>query len=183
MDNPVNRETAEYLRSLADKIEQLGDGDQNAVLIASKLNIPIIEDTVVATSFDVDSTLVIWHYPESMAHEAIEFVGANGHRQMGVPHKGHINEMKTHQMRGHRVNLWSGGGWEFAYNIAAQLGLIHDGLVDTISSKPHFYWDDAEANSWMGKPAYIPLTENFKEIKHPYTPLKIHTMASAKDEE
>ena len=183
MANPVNKETAEYLRSLADKIEKLDDRDPSAVLMASDLNIPIIEDAIVTASFDVDSTLVIWNYPDSMKDEAMEFKGLNGHTQMGVPHKGHINEMKTHQMRGHRVNLWSGGGWEFAYNIAVQLGLIYDGLVDTISSKPHFYWDDADANSWMGKPAYIPLTENHKEIKHPYTPLKMHTLAAAKDEE
>lgn len=174
-----NKRTAAYLRSLADKIEALPDGHQDAVLFTTQIKIPIVVDTVVMANFDVDDTLVIWNYPPEMEHLAIEFVGPDGHTKKGIPHKDHIKEIQIHKMRGHYVTAWSGGGWAFAYNIMAQLGLLKDGMIDSISTKPHYYWDDMDAAMFMGKPIYRPLIgEDGKEVDYPYTPK--HVMRAVK---
>lgn len=90
---------------------------------------PIIIDSDKVVFVDVDDTLVMWN-------------GANY-----KPHQKHIDYVKASKKRGHRIVVWSAGGWEWASTIVESLGLTD--YVDLIMSKPAWFLDDKEASHFM----------------------------------
>jgi hypothetical protein len=107
--------------------------------------------------FDVDDTLVVWGMGSSP--DAIDVKmdwGAGIMIERLVPHKAHIEQMRKHRYRGHKIIVWSAGGSEWAEAVVNALG-IRD-MVDLIISKPVWYYDDIRSSEFLHESAriYIP---------------------------
>lgn len=115
--------------------------------------------------FDVDDTLVAWDAtPEQLEERGIEIIcpgslvsvdedGTQGFapewKQLILPHRKHIEQLKKHKMRNHTVVVWSAGGWDWAH--AAVKALKLEKFVDLVISKPTWTYDDLPASEFMPK--------------------------------
>jgi len=111
--------------------------------------------------FDVDQTLLMFGYDKHP--DAVE-VERNGVKLKVVPHKQHIDLIKTTKFRKHVVIVWSAGGAEWAEFAIKFLKL--EKYVDYVASKPAWFTDDRPADFFMPESnrIYFPL-EDFKEKK------------------
>lgn len=80
---------------------------------------------------DVDDTLVLWSSTSPTY----------------TPHHGHILMLKKFKARGHKIVVWSAGGWEWANKIVNELGL--ELYVDIVMSKPAWFIDDLPSSVFM----------------------------------
>lgn len=78
---------------------------------------------------DVDQTLVIWDGPTY------------------TPYQPHIDYIKASYVRGHKVVVWSAGGWKWAQRIVKELEL--EPYISLIMAKPAWYIDDLMPNEFM----------------------------------
>jgi predicted phosphatase len=108
-------------------------------------------DNVVC--FDVDDTLVIWNVPQSMMDQTITFDNFGVDVQL-LPHHKHITLMKQFKARGHKVIIWSQGGYQWAREIVKKLDI--EQYVDIIICKPKWLVDDVPPSGWTSV-SYIPL--------------------------
>lgn len=100
---------------------------------------------------DVDDTLLLYKWPKSQDHQAIE-IKHNGIKWKVVPHKEHIEFLKKLKFLGWHIGIWSLTGNEWASLVSKRLGL--DPYVDITMSKPSFYIDDLECQNFMGNRVY-----------------------------
>lgn len=101
----------------------------------------IVLDERPSAWFDVDDTLVSWRPVKGM--DAVTIMEANV-----TPNIFHINQLKEHAKRGHRIVVWSAGGVEWATAVVDALEL--GDFVDIVSAKPTWIYDDKPASSWLG---------------------------------
>lgn len=128
----------------------------------------IVIKSVNSVFFDVDDTLILWSpTSEQLADEGIDITcpgtlhsGPDGDiveigewTQRVVPYTPNIEAMKRHKLRGHRVIVWSAGGWDWAEAAVKALGLEH--IVDVVMSKPHWCYDDLPPNEYMPKSLFV----------------------------
>lgn len=85
----------------------------------------------IRVSFDVDETLVRFENDEI------------------VVHKGHVEALKQHWVRGHHVRVHSAGGGNWAKYIVEELGLTD--YVHEAVAKDSWYIDDKPADLWMDR--------------------------------
>jgi hypothetical protein len=104
------------------------------------------------TFFDVDDTIIKWGYANVPGPNTVE-ITCSGITQHLVPHKKHIEQIKAHKARGHTVFVWSKGGDLWAEAVVEALGLRP--FVDYVLEKPEWYYDDKEAQEFMGKALYL----------------------------
>ena len=100
--------------------------------------------------FDVDDTLVIWEYTDSM-----ETVTCNNYGKdvtLGI-HKPHLEQLKKFKERGWVIVVWSQGGAEWAEEVVTKLGI--ENWVDLVITKPRYIFDDLETRYWMPHRRYI----------------------------
>jgi hypothetical protein len=119
------------------------------------------------TFFDVDETLLMWYgSPEDLAEYGVwvtspvsEFYNEDGlqktsaNKQLLLPHRKHIEQLKQHKFRGHTIIVWSAGGWDWAEAAVKALGL--EKYVDLVISKPIWFYDDLPCQEFMGKRYYF----------------------------
>lgn len=107
----------------------------------------IVIDSDKTAWFDCDDTLVSWD----------SFPGEEGTVLFKTPaqsyylkaKQGNIDQLKLHFSRGHRIVVWSAGGYEWAKCVVDTLGL--QDYVSLVVSKPQWIYDD------------LPLAEVFPE--------------------
>lgn len=95
---------------------------------------------------DVDDTLVLWSIPAGMEEKCIKFDNY-GFTEYLLPHEKHIDQLKRHKARGHKIVVWSAGGWAWAKAVVETLNLTE--LVDCVMSKPRWIYDDLPASAFM----------------------------------
>lgn len=93
--------------------------------------------------FDVDDTLILW----GTSDEDKENFGIRIGHGMAVPHKRHIEDLKTMKAKGHIIVVWSQGGSDHAAEVVRALDL--ESYVDVVISKPMWFWDDLHAHEFM----------------------------------
>jgi phosphoserine phosphatase len=96
--------------------------------------------------FDCDDTLVMWNIPVGKEEQCITFDNY-GFIERLLPHEKHISQLKRHAARGHRIVVWSAGGWEWAHSVVKALKL--ESWVDCVMSKPRWFYDDLTAEEFM----------------------------------
>jgi len=100
---------------------------------------------------DVDSTLFMYDWPESMNDKVI-YINNNGWQQPVVLNTNHIELIKKFKWLGYGVVIWSLTGSAWAAKAAKICGL--EEYVDLVMSKPLFYCDDLKAEDILGKRIY-----------------------------
>jgi hypothetical protein len=103
----------------------------------------VIED-LPTVYFDVDDTLVLW--PE-FGSEDFGYTLDLGAGIFVRPHEFHIQKLKEHKVRGHKVVVWSQGGSEWAEKVCKALGI--EAYVDVVISKPRWFYDDLPASAFL----------------------------------
>jgi len=93
---------------------------------------------------DVDDTLIAWTFDSNKKKVKIT---CDGKTKFYNPIQTNIDYLKEHRYRGHRVILWSHGGWKWAKAVAKALKL--EEYVDVVASKPRWIIDDLEPSEWM----------------------------------
>lgn len=122
-----------------------------------------------AVFFDVDDTLVSWNAsPEDLEARGVDFtcpgsmhdIDNDGNpvycppwKELLLPHRKHIEQLKKHKMRGHTVVVWSAGGYDWAAAVVKALGL--ESYVDLVISKPIWTYDDLQPSEFIPKPQWM----------------------------
>lgn len=106
------------------------------------------------TFVDVDDTLILWSpTEEQLLKYGINYTSPNGHSTVLVPHLPNIEQLKKHAERQHTIIVWSNGGYQWAAEAVKLLKL--EAYVDLVISKPTWFYDDKQAEEFMGKPQYL----------------------------
>lgn len=110
--------------------------------------------------FDCDSTLIMWDMEGSPS--ALSFI-LYGKTYRLVPHQKHIDKLKEHKAEGFSIVVWSAGGKEWAEEVVKVLNL--GTYVDTIISKPTYYYDDLTSPRFLHehKRIYYPFGSDWME--------------------
>lgn len=107
---------------------------------------------------DVDGTLILWNPTEKqLFNYGISYTNPNGLSTILVPHLPNIEQLKKHAERQHTIIVWSAGGSAWAAEAVKFLKL--EKYVDLVISKPIWYYDDKNAEEFMGKPQYLKAQE------------------------
>lgn len=108
---------------------------------------PFVLESDNTVYVDIDDTIVKWNASrEEQETNGIVF-NNYGYNQLLVPHKRHIEMIKLHKARGHKIIFWSAGGWEWAKEVVTTLELTE--YADAILSKPKWIYDDLPASSFI----------------------------------
>lgn len=94
--------------------------------------------------FDIDDTLVSYDVIPGVQPVIIESSPVNS---VLYPLEENIKKLKEHKLRGHFIYAHSQGGVRWCESVIIALKL--ENYVDQVSAKPIWYWDNADANSWM----------------------------------
>lgn len=102
--------------------------------------------------FDVDETLVMMD-DRDIRDEAILIIDEEDNiRAIATPHWEHVQKIKDHYSRGHKIFIWSGGGYKWATAVVRALHL--EPYVTAIIPKGPWIWDDKEPSEFL-KRSYI----------------------------
>jgi len=93
--------------------------------------------------FDVDDTLILW---------SKEGKYALGDCKYDI-HEAHVELIKEFHARGHRVVVWSQGGYRWACKAVKLLDISK--YVDLVMSKPEWVFDDKPSSKWMPPVDYL----------------------------
>ena len=108
---------------------------------------PVVIESDKLTFFDIDDTLVKWSFSQVEAEKFGIHFDNFGYKTLLVPHRTHIEQLKKHKSRGHKIAVWSAGGWDWANEVIKTLQL--EDYVDVIMSKPSWYYDDLTSSQFM----------------------------------
>lgn len=110
---------------------------------------PIVITSDMTLFVDVDETLVLFNRSETeMKLNGIIFgYDENSKPVYAVPHLAHIKKIRESKARGHKVIVWSAGGYRWAETVVIALGIQE--LVDVIMTKPRWYIDDLTASEFL----------------------------------
>lgn len=113
----------------------------------------IVVESDRAAFFDVDETLILMDDID-FQHPLLTTIEDEKHGIFArvIPHEAHIQKMKEHHSRGHKVFVWSAGGWAWAQAVVIDLGL--EQYVTAIIPKGPWAWDDLPPAEWL-KQSYI----------------------------
>lgn len=117
----------------------------------------IIQDHRVAC-FDIDETLLMFDWKD--------YTSETGHLMYlddcaVLPNHRNIDLLLQFKARGFTIIAWSQGGYAYAAQAIALLGL--ESKVDYVMSKPNWYIDDLHASAWMGKNIWLHPTDKEKD--------------------
>ena len=129
--------------------------------------IKILNEKVVA--FDCDGTLVLWeedisYWPKGAIffpnpyYSPSPYTGTRGAGEYLVPHKKHIQKLKSYSKNGYFVIVWSMGGGPWAQSVVDTLELNE--YVDLIMPKPNICYDDMSIGNAFGERKFYKDKEN-----------------------
>ncbi len=96
---------------------------------------------------DVDDTLVKWESNIDFDKKvSIECSGIIDHYEVIEEN---VTAIKKHKARGHKVVVWSQGGYDWAEAVVKALKI--EQYVDLVCCKPTWCIDDLQPSSWMPK--------------------------------
>lgn len=114
------------------------------------MNIIIKEHTVF---FDIDDTLVM-HDQNGDRLDMVSIKDPVKDRNINLRvNRPMVRLLEEEHQRGSYVVVWSRGGWEWARNVIAALGL--EDKVDQVMSKPLAYFDDKPVEEWLKYRVYL----------------------------
>lgn len=103
---------------------------------------------------DVDDTLLMWHFPKDPEDTVITLEPWNdGEKVSFVVNVALIEELKKHSARGHKIVVWSQGGWDWAETAVKALGL--EKYVHAVMEKPSWTYDDLPPQEFMPKSKWV----------------------------
>lgn len=107
--------------------------------------------------FDVDDTLVMWNFQGDWSTvtwtvDAEPWGPGQGTKTFVVNHT-MVQQLIEHTTRGHKVIVWSQGGWEWAKRVVEMLKI--EQYVDLVMSKPSWIYDDLQPVNWMPRAQWI----------------------------
>ena len=112
-----------------------------------------LSDDKPTAFFDVDDTLVMWwsdwskiRNPQRIKskEKCIELKDPRDNKSIFLKvHWDHVQQIKEHKLRGHNTVVWSAGGSDWAEEVVNKLEL--NDYVDIVISKPHWWYDDLNA--------------------------------------
>lgn len=91
--------------------------------------------------FDCDDTLVMWG---KISPNTVEVKLDNTFTEYLVPHKKHIELLKSRKEKGDTIVVWSAGGYDWAEAVVKALEI--EEFVDIVMSKPFYVIDDLPVN-------------------------------------
>lgn len=109
----------------------------------------VILDSDKTAWFDVDDTLVKWNTVET---ENLVEITCDGFTRKYEIIWGNVKALKAHRTRGHKIVVWSAGGYKWAEAVVKALKL--EKYVDLVSCKPSWIYDDLDSSAWMPKPKF-----------------------------
>lgn len=103
---------------------------------------------------DVDGTLIVPTGPDTALGVAIT-LDYYGIKKQALPHKAHIELLKSYKERGFFIRVHSNNGWKWAHEVVTKLCL--NDYVDEIESKPCRFIDDEllASNDVIGQRVFI----------------------------
>lgn len=101
------------------------------------------------TMFDVDDTLIMWKWPDDGTPEQWIWLEPwnDGMQVKLAVNTEMVEQIKRHSARGHKVVVWSLGGWNWAKTVVEKLELQK--YVDLVLEKPLFIYDDKRPQDFM----------------------------------
>lgn len=111
--------------------------------------------------FDIDETLVLMDNIDTNHLDTIT-ISCDRYNIFAIvfPHKEHIQRLKDHAARGHKVFIWSAGGWKWAQAVVKALKL--EQYVYAIVPKGPWIWDDKMPNDFLSR-SYIQPPQSSKK--------------------
>lgn len=123
----------------------------------------ILEGSQV-TMFDVDDTIIMWAWPQDDETDTwieLEPWGlANGKVKLCVNQE-MVEQIKKHNLRGHKVVVWSQGGWDWALTVVKALKL--EKYVSLVMEKPVWIYDDLQPTNFMPRAQWVGRKEWLEE--------------------
>lgn len=101
---------------------------------------------------DVDDTL-IFDYNQTLNPDDGVIIEHAGGTEMVVPHKKHINLIKSLHAQGYAIIVMSQGGWDWARAVVEGLELTS--YITAVMTKPEKYIDDMDVKSWLKERIYL----------------------------
>jgi len=97
---------------------------------------------------DCDDTLVLWDISKYNLTQ-LDYVTVNVWQPTTlIKHQKNINLLTKFHKLGYTIIVWSQSGWEWAEAVGKAVGI--DELVTSYMSKPRYYLDDLDCQTWMG---------------------------------
>lgn len=93
--------------------------------------------------FDVDDTLIEWRPHGELNEPTISLVDVCGTVSLHRILDKNVISLIEHRKRGHRIVVWSAGGYAWAEQAVKLLAL--EKYVDVVMSKPAWWYDDMTA--------------------------------------
>ena len=93
--------------------------------------------------YDVDDTLITWNSSEELEDDVITLTDAMGDITEHKVLRKNVISLIEHSKRGHKIVVWSAGGYAWASQAVKLLGL--EKYVDLVVSKPTWWYDDLTA--------------------------------------
>lgn len=109
-------------------------------------NKPIVIPSNRVCCYDVDETLVMWNFDETK-YDMKDIIWIDG--EALLPNKSVIQSLKRNKTRGFAIVVWSQSGYDWGAKVVERLELTS--YVDVILCKPFRYYDDLNADYWMGQ--------------------------------
>lgn len=119
----------------------------------------IVIESDMTIYFDVDETLVLWEWSEEQRVKTICIKNGDCEERV-LPHTAHINKLFQHKVRGHKIIVWSQGGYEWAKHVVNALELQN--VVDLVICKPQCFYDDLRSIDFMNDSRRIYINRNIK---------------------
>ena len=102
------------------------------------------------TMFDVDDTIIMWRWPDDGTPEKWIYLkpwGEDGGEVKLAVNQEMVEQIKRHSARGHRVVVWSLGGWQWTKTVVEKLELQQ--YVALVMEKPTWIYDDKRPQDFM----------------------------------
>lgn len=106
------------------------------------------------TYFDVDDSLVMWHWPADGSDDFITLEPWNdGEKVRLAVNTAMVDQLKKNALRNQTVIVWSQGGWKWAETVVKALNL--EKYVTAVIEKPMWVFDDLPADQFMPKSKWV----------------------------
>lgn len=103
---------------------------------------------------DVDDTLVGWGKPEFVDNGNFVQIECEGFKETHWILWENVEALKLHKTRGHKIVVWSAGGYKWAEAVVKALKL--EDIVDLVCAKPMWVYDDLQPAEFMPKAKLAP---------------------------
>jgi hypothetical protein len=104
--------------------------------------------------FDVDDTLLLWSVPDNFEGQFVELdCWVDEDPVKLAVNTANLEQLKGHHSRGHKIVVWSAGGWEWAEKAVKILNI--EKYVHLVMEKPTWSYDDKRPEEFMPKSQWV----------------------------